>query len=74
MNGLLRWLVRHEVKVPVRPHFGPNRGELEWRRVNRVTLLNMLHHPIYAGAYRWGTSRSGPAQEGGWEAGQRPWV
>ena len=54
VNGVLRWLVRHEVKLPVRPHFGPNRGELEWRRANRVTLLNMLHHPIYAGAYRWG--------------------
>lgn len=41
-------------KLPVRPHFGGNRGELEWRRPNRVTLLNVLHHPIYAGAYRWG--------------------
>jgi len=50
----LRWLVGHDVKLPVRPHFGPGRGELEWRRANRVTLLNMLHHPIYAGAYRWG--------------------
>lgn len=29
VNGLLRWLVRNDVKVPVRPHFGPNRGELE---------------------------------------------
>jgi DNA invertase Pin-like site-specific DNA recombinase len=54
VNGLLRWLVRNDVKLPVRPHFGPHRGELEWRRPNRVTLLNMLHHPIYAGAYRWG--------------------
>ena len=54
VNGLLRWLVRHDVKMPIRPHFGANRGELEWRRPNRVTLLNVLHHPIYAGAYRWG--------------------
>lgn len=54
INGLLRWLVREEVKIPVRPHSGPQRGELEWRRPNRVTLLNLLHHPIYAGAYRWG--------------------
>jgi len=54
VNGLLRWLVGHDVKLPVRPHSGVNRGELEWRRPNRVTLLNVLHHPIYAGAYRWG--------------------
>jgi hypothetical protein len=54
VNGLLKWLVRNDVKLPIRPHCGVNRGELEWRRPNRVTLLNMLHHPIYAGAYRWG--------------------
>jgi DNA invertase Pin-like site-specific DNA recombinase len=54
INALLRWMVRHDIKMPVRPHFGRDRGELAWRRPNRVTLCNMLHHPIYAGAYRWG--------------------
>lgn len=54
VNGLLKQLVRHDVKVPVRPHSGLERGELQWRRPNRATLLNLLHHPIYAGAYRWG--------------------
>jgi hypothetical protein len=29
VNGLLRWLVRHDVKLPVRPHGGVNRGVLE---------------------------------------------
>jgi DNA invertase Pin-like site-specific DNA recombinase len=63
VNGLLRWLVRHDVKVPVRPHFGVNRGDLEWRRPNRVTLLNVLHHPIYAGAYRWGHREVDPRKK-----------
>lgn len=63
VNGLLCWLVRHDVKLPVRPHFGPNRGELEWRRVNRATLLNLLHHPIYAGAYRWGHREVDPRRK-----------
>ena len=63
VNGLLRWLVRHDVKVPIRPHFGANRGELEWRRPNRVTLLNLLHHPIYAGAYRWGHREVDPRKK-----------
>jgi len=63
VNGLLRWLVRNDVKLPVRPHFGANRGELEWRRPNRVTLLNMLHHPIYAGAYRWGHREIDPRKQ-----------
>lgn len=63
VNGLLRWLVRNDVKLPVRPHFGANRGELQWRRPNRVTLLNMLHHPIYAGAYRWGHRETDPRKK-----------
>ena len=63
VNGLLKWLVQHDVKVPIRPHFGANRGELEWRRPNRVTLLNLLHHPIYAGAYRWGHRETDPRKK-----------
>ncbi len=63
INGLLRWLVRHEIKMPVRPHFGVNRGELQWRAPNRVTLLNMLHHPIYAGANRWGHRETDPRKK-----------
>lgn len=63
LNGLLRWLVREEVKIPVRPHSGPERGELQWRRPNRVTLLNMLHHPIYASAYRWGHREIDPRKK-----------
>lgn len=52
--GLLRYLVQHDIRMPVRPHYGPGRGQLHWRRPNRVTLQSMLHHPIYAGFYRWG--------------------
>lgn len=63
VSGLLRWLVRNDVKLPIRPHCGVNRGELEWRRPNRVTLLNMLHHPIYAGAYRWGHREVDPRKK-----------
>jgi hypothetical protein len=63
INGLLRWLVSNDVKLPVRPHFGANRGELEWRRPSRVTLLNMLHHPIYTGAYRWGHRETDPRKK-----------
>jgi len=63
VNGLLKWLVAHDVKLPIRPHFGANRGELEWRRPNRPTLLNLLHHPIYAGAYRWGHREVDPRKK-----------
>ena len=63
INALLRFLVREDVKLPVRPHHGSERGELQWRRTNRVTLLNMLHHPIYTGAYRWGHREVDPRKK-----------
>jgi len=52
--GLLRYLVRQQILVPVRPHQRAERGQLQWRRPNRVTLQSLLHHPIYAGFYRFG--------------------
>jgi DNA invertase Pin-like site-specific DNA recombinase len=52
--GLLRYLVQSQILVPVRPHQRAQRGQLQWRRPNRVTLQSMLHHPIYAGFYRFG--------------------
>jgi hypothetical protein len=53
-QGLLRYLVHHHIRIPVRPHGGANRGQLEWHRPNRATLQNLLRHPVYAGAYRFG--------------------
>jgi DNA invertase Pin-like site-specific DNA recombinase len=73
-NGLLRWLVRNDVKLPVRPHFGANRGDLEWRRPNREALLNLLHHPIYAGAYRWGRREVDPRKKNSRQAVDWPHV
>lgn len=54
INGVLQYLVRHQVQMPHRVVAGPGKGELEWRRPNRVTLGNLLHHPLYAGAYVYG--------------------
>lgn len=54
MYGLLHYLAKHGIQIPVRPIGGANRGHLEWHRPNRNTLLTMLHNPVYAGAYRYG--------------------
>jgi hypothetical protein len=40
--------------MPVRVPGGLRKGELEWHRVNRVSLYNLLTNPIYAGAYVYG--------------------
>jgi DNA invertase Pin-like site-specific DNA recombinase len=63
LHGLLRYLVAHDIRMPIRPHAGPNRGQLVWRRPTRMTLQNMLHHPIYAGAYRWGHRKMDPRKQ-----------
>jgi DNA invertase Pin-like site-specific DNA recombinase len=63
LHGLLRYLVAHDIRVPIRPHSGVNRGQLEWHRANRMTLQNLLHHPIYAGAYRWGYRKMDPRKQ-----------
>src|SRR6266852_1098330 len=60
LHGLLRSLVAHDIRLPLRPHSGLHRGHLEWLRPTRMTLQNLLHHPIYAGAYRWGHRKRDP--------------
>ena len=54
LNAVLRFMVDHQIQMPVRVHSGITKGELEWRRPNRETLQNMLHNPAYAGFYAYG--------------------
>ena len=63
ISAVLRYLVRHSIQMPVRPHSGPNRGTLQWHRPNRQTLATLLHHPIYAGAYTWGRRQLDPRRK-----------
>src|SRR5512143_127119 len=51
INGVLRYLVQHQLQLPCRVAGGLHKGELEWHRPSRPTLSNLLHHPMYAGAY-----------------------
>ncbi len=63
LNGVLQYLVQHQIRLPHRIVSGPQRGELEWRRPNRATLSNLLHHPIYAGAYVYGRRPTDPRRQ-----------
>jgi DNA invertase Pin-like site-specific DNA recombinase len=54
LHGLLRYLVANDIKLGVRLREGPAKGTLQWRRPNRMTLQNLLKHPMYAGAYVYG--------------------
>lgn len=63
INGVLKHLVKCKVQMPHRVRGGLHKGELEWRRPNRVTLSNMLHNPIYAGAYVYGRRPTDPRKK-----------
>jgi DNA invertase Pin-like site-specific DNA recombinase len=54
IGGVLRYVVRHGIQLPCRVAAGLNKGDLVWRRPNQSTLKNLLHHPMYAGAYVYG--------------------
>ena len=60
MSAVMRYLTEHDLKIGVRDHRGPDKGQLQWRRPNQATVLGMLHHPIYAGAYVYGRRESNP--------------
>ena len=63
LNGVLQYLVRTQIQLPCRIAAGAGKGELEWHRPNRATLSNLLHHPIYAGAYAYGRRPSDPRRQ-----------
>ena len=63
VNAVLRYLVAHQIQVGLRASSGPARGEVVWRRPNRVTLQNLLKHPLYAGAYVYGRRRVDPRRQ-----------
>lgn len=72
--GLFHWLIRNDIRLPMRARTGAKKGQLEWRRPSIPTLAQMLRHPIYAGAYAYGRRPADP--KGRFSQGNRyrPWV
>jgi DNA invertase Pin-like site-specific DNA recombinase len=63
LNALLHYLVKHNIQMGVRIKTGLRKGELEWRRCNRMTLQNILKNPTYAGAYVYGRRKVDPRRK-----------
>jgi len=63
VGGVLKYLVTQGIKLGVRVHSGPAKGELEWRRPNRQTLQQMIHNPAYAGVYAYGRRATDPRRQ-----------
>ena len=51
---VMRYMIDHDIRLPVRVQGGPTKGDLEWHRVNRISLNNLFRNPIYSGAYVYG--------------------
>jgi DNA invertase Pin-like site-specific DNA recombinase len=63
LYGLFHWLIRNDIKLPIRPQSGAKKGQLDWRRPTICTLANILAHPIYAGAYSFGRQSGDPKRK-----------
>jgi DNA invertase Pin-like site-specific DNA recombinase len=60
IGKVMRYLADHNIRMPVRVRGGAHKGELEWHRINRGSLQNLLNNPIYAGVYAYGRHPSDP--------------
>ena len=63
INGILAYFVKNKIRMPDRIRTGLDKGELVWRRPNRSSLGNLLHNPIYAGAYVYGRRPTDPRKK-----------
>src|SRR5947209_1972769 len=72
--GLFHWLIRNNIRLPVRPQSGAKKGQLDWRRPSLCTLSQILRHPIYAGAYSFGRRPADPKRRFSPKSYSRPWV
>jgi hypothetical protein len=54
IGKVMRYLVAHDIRLPIRVRGGTRKAGLEWRRPNRATLQNLFANPTYAGAYVYG--------------------
>lgn len=63
LHGVLRFLFDHDIRLGIRLREGTDKGILEWRRPNRMTLQTLLHNPAYAGIYAYGRRRVDPRRK-----------
>ena len=59
-SAVMRYLVCNGIRLGMRQRCGPDKGQLQWRRPCVSTLVGILRHPIYAGAYTYGRRTRDP--------------
>jgi DNA invertase Pin-like site-specific DNA recombinase len=57
--AVFRYFAENNIRLGFRIKKGPHRGQLQWRRAQPKKIVDVLHHPIYAGAYVYGIHGTG---------------
>ena len=63
-RSVLVYLMQNHIRLGIRWNRGPRRGQLDWRVPRYGTVLRVLTHPTYAGAYVFGRKEVGRAAHG----------
>lgn len=63
VRSVLRFLQENDIKLPIRPHSGPNKDQLEWRPATPSVVNRILKHELYAGMYRYGHKQTDPRRQ-----------
>jgi DNA invertase Pin-like site-specific DNA recombinase len=56
--AVVSYFAAHQVRFPTRHWGGARAGELEWVRLCHGRVLDVLHSPLYAGAYVYGRTQT----------------
>jgi DNA invertase Pin-like site-specific DNA recombinase len=59
-KGVMRYLQRSNLLLPVRPIHGPAPHDVVWRPADSARVIHILKNPAYAGAYVYGRRRPDP--------------
>lgn len=62
VNAVLQYCHHESVEIGIRDYNGPTLNPIQIRPVNRSLLVNMIHNPIYAGAYVFGRKKADPCK------------
>ncbi len=60
VRAVVQYLQQKDIKLPIRPHSGPHKDQLEWHPVTPSVVNRVLKHELYAGMYRFGYRQTDP--------------
>ena len=58
--AVLRYLANNQIQLGLRTQHGLDAGRLRWRPASLAVILKVLRHPIYAGCYVYGLTKTDP--------------